>query len=355
MAAVHLTQTLDQTWPPFVLVLGLLLVGVAASSDGLFEAVGSHLARVPGNRLSLFASMMGLVAVVTVVLNLDTSVVFLTPILLHVARRRGVPETAFLYGAIFMSNSASLLLPGSNLTNLLVLAPEHVSGGHFAMRMLAPWVASVLVTFLVVALWRRRDLHGSQERPDPPMTLRPGLATVGVGAAVACMLAFANPALPVLALGLALAAWQVVARRLSTRETLRVVGPATLAGLFVAAVAIGMLARSWNVPSRLLGAAGPWGAAALGAGASATLNNLPAAVLLSPHAPAHPFALLLGLDIGPNLVVIGALSAMLWLRVARRERAAPSARTYSRLGLILTPLALGAGLVALWVATPGSF
>lgn len=351
----HLTQTLDQTWPPFVLVVGLVMVGVAASADGLFEAVGSHLARVPGNRLSLFASMMALVAVVTVVLNLDTSVVFLTPILLHVARRRAVPETAFLYGAVFMSNSASLLLPGSNLTNLLVLAPEHVSGGHFALRMLAPWATSVLVTFVVVALWRRRDLRGPQDQPDPPITLQPGLAMLGVVGAVACMLVLTNPALPVLVLGLALVSWQVGASRLSASNTLKIVSPTTLAGLFVAAVALGVIARSWAVPSRLLGAAGPWGAAALGAGGSAALNNLPAAMLLSSHAPPHPFALLVGLDIGPNLVVIGALSAVLWLRVARGERATPSARTYSRVGVVLTPLALSAALVALWLATPGSF
>ena len=352
---MNLVRTLDQTWPPFVLILGLLMIGVAASSEGLFEAVGSHLARLPGNRLSLFASMMALVAVVTVVLNLDTSVVFLTPILLHVARRRGVPETAFLYGAVFMSNSASLLLPGSNLTNLLVFAPEHLSGGHIALRMLGPWIVAVVVTFLVVALWRRDDLRGPQEQTDPPVTLQPGLTLVGVIAAVVCMVAFTNPALPVLVLGLVLVGWRVAARRLSLAETLRTSGPATLAGLFLAATAIGLLARSWSVPSRLLDGAGAWGGALLGAGAAATLNNLPATVLLSSHPPPHPFALLLGLDIGPNLVVIGALSAILWLRVARSEGAQPSARTYSRIGVVLTPLALAGAFGALWLFAPGSF
>jgi len=115
-----LSHTLAQTWPPFVLIAGLLLVGVVAASDRLFEAAGTLAARLPGGGLVLFTSLMALVIVVTVILNLDTSVVFLTPILLHAARRRHLGETAFLYGAVFMSNSASLLLPGSNLTNLLV-------------------------------------------------------------------------------------------------------------------------------------------------------------------------------------------------------------------------------------------
>ena len=63
-------------------------------------------------------------AVVTAVLNLDTAVVFMTPVLLHAARAAALPDGPFLYGAVFMANSASLLLPGSNLTNLIVLAHE---------------------------------------------------------------------------------------------------------------------------------------------------------------------------------------------------------------------------------------
>ncbi len=77
------------------------------------------LARLPGGSLPLYVVAMLLVAVVTVFLNLDTSVAFLTPVLVHLARRRGAGELRFLYGCVFMSNAASLLLPGSNLTNLL--------------------------------------------------------------------------------------------------------------------------------------------------------------------------------------------------------------------------------------------
>src|ERR1035441_7348740 len=148
-----IVHSLSQTWPPFVLIAGLLLIGAVAASDGLFEAAGATLARLPGGGLVLFASMMVLVASVTVVLNLDTSVVFLTPILLHAARHRRIDETAFLYGVVFMSNSASLLLPGSNLTNLLVVSHLHVSGSTFAAHMLPAWVAAVLVTLAVVIVW----------------------------------------------------------------------------------------------------------------------------------------------------------------------------------------------------------
>src|SRR5207248_6014468 len=121
-------------WPPFVLVAGLLLVGLVAVKDGLFEAAGAALSRLPGGAIVLYALLLGLVAVVTAILNLDTSVWFLTPVLVHAARSRGIGDRAFLYGAVFMSNSASLLLPGSNLTNLLVLSHERVAGATFAAR-----------------------------------------------------------------------------------------------------------------------------------------------------------------------------------------------------------------------------
>ena len=129
-----------QAWPPFVLVVGLLLIGAVAAEDGLFEAVG---VRIAGTRLGsrgLLVALLGLVAVVTAVLNLDTAVVFLTPVLVLAARRRGLDERPFLYGSVFMANAASLLLPGSNLTNLLVLRRDPVGGARFAASMAPSWL-----------------------------------------------------------------------------------------------------------------------------------------------------------------------------------------------------------------------
>src|SRR5690242_13599571 len=117
-----------QSWPPFVLVFGLLLVGRAAADEGLFEALGARLARARLGSRGLLLALLALVAVVTAVLNLDTAVVFLTPVLVHAARAREVDERPFLYGSVFMANAGSLLLPGSNLTNLLVLRDDPQSG-----------------------------------------------------------------------------------------------------------------------------------------------------------------------------------------------------------------------------------
>jgi len=119
-----------------VLVAGLLLIGEVAAADGLFEAVGAWLA---GSRLGsreFLVALLALVAIVTAVLNLDTAVVFLTPVLVHVTRRRTLDERPFLYGSVFMANSGSLLLPGSNLTNLLVLRASPAGAAAFATHML---------------------------------------------------------------------------------------------------------------------------------------------------------------------------------------------------------------------------
>lgn len=337
-----------QTWPPFVLVTGLLLIGAVAASDGLFEAIGRRLARLPGGGVVLFGSLMSLVAAVTVVLNLDTSVVFLTPILLHAARQRRIPETAFLYGAVFMSNSASLLLPGSNLTNLLVL-DGRANGGALAAHMLPAWVAAVVVTAVLLVVWRWRELRCRGQ--DGPFTLPIpwGLGLLGVLAATVLVLVLQSPALPVLGVGITAAAVQVARRRLAPAAVRTAVDVLTLSGLFLLAVALGTLARVWGAPGRLVASIGTWATAGLGAGMAALVNNLPAAVLLSSSPPPHVQALLVGLDLGPNLAVTGALSAILWMRVARREEAKPSALIYSRVGVVLVPLSMMASLLALQI------
>ncbi len=159
-----------QVWPAFVLVAGLLLVGLVADQDGLFAAAGHRLADLAPHPLVLFAGAAAMVAMVTAVLNLDTSVVFLTPVLVYAARRRGQGEVPLLVGCLLLSNAGSLLLPGSNLTNLIVLDHFHLSGGQYLLHMALPWVVSVVVTAGVVAIVERRSMRPrdeSTERDEP--------------------------------------------------------------------------------------------------------------------------------------------------------------------------------------------
>lgn len=342
-----LWAAIQQTWEPFFLVIGLLLIGHVASSDGLFEVAGAKLSRLRGGAVVLFVSMMLLVALVTATLNLDTSVVFLTPVLLHAARHRSLREDAFLYGSIFMANAASLLLLGSNLTNILVFARADVRGSTFARAMFVPWLVSIALTTLVVLIWRWRDLSTRADvevESAPRFAYGPGI--VGVVAAIVLMLAVSRPAIPVLVVALAVAAVDVAIRhRFSAGSLLRSANLPMVVGLFILATAVSVASRYWHVAEHLIGTAGTWQTAGIAAASSNLINNLPAAAMLSATFPAHPYSLLFGLNLGPNLSVVGALSSMLWLKVARREGATPSAWTFTKIGVIVTATTLVACLL----------
>ena len=342
-----------QDWAPFVLVSGLLLMGLVAGGDGLFDAAGRLVARSAKNGVSLLAASAVLVAVVTAVLNLDTAVLFLTPVLVVAARNRRTDELPFLYLAVFLANGASLLLPGSNLTNLIVVSARGGHGSSFAATMALPWVAAVVTVPLVLALFFRRSLARSES--DGIAVRRPplGAGLAGVAVAVVAMLVLpAGPmALTVVGAGVLCVAWRSVQGRLTLPDVARTVDVGVLSGLFGLAVALGVLGRSWDGPSRLLHHANSWETAGIGALASVLVNNLPAASLLAARAPAHGYALLIGLDLGPNLAVTGALSAVLWLQAARAVGARPSLARFSRLGLVVVPLSMAAALGALALMT----
>lgn len=337
-------DALGQAWPPFALVAGLLLIGMVAADDGLFEMAGAWVARLPGGTLTLFASSMALVALVTVLLTLDTSVVFLTPILVHTARRREVDEAPFVYGCVFMSNSASLLLPGSNLTNLIVLSQEHVAGGRFAAGMLPAWIAAVVVTGVVLALFFRVPVRDRRVTALEPVPSGIGLGAVAASVAVVVVLLLPSPALVVLVLGAVTAAAR--AGKGGGRDLVGMLNAPLLGGLFGIMVGLGAFARVWGGPAALMESANRVASAALGAGTSVVINNLPAAALLSSGLPAHARSLLIGLDAGPNLAVTGSLSAIFWLRVARASGSRVSAVRYSRIGIVIAPLAIAAALAA---------
>jgi arsenical pump membrane protein len=236
-----------------------------------------------------------------------------------------------------MSNSASTLLPGSNLTNMLVLHAAGGSGVERAGSMLPVWLVGCTLTGAVVAaaFWPRRTaapLRGAV----PQARIGPGAAASV--AAAGLVMALPNPALPILGLGLAAAA---------RRGRLRSIVTPWVPTLFVVSVVVGTMAHAYAAPWRAFGRLDPWTTAFAGAGAAVAVNNLPAAMLLSAGAPGHPAALLIGLDLGPNLAVTGSLSAVLWLRAARTAGAQPSLRTLSALGLALVPITLAGSLAVL--------
>jgi arsenical pump membrane protein len=370
------TAALEQSWPPFVLIAGLLLIGLVANRDGLFAWGGARLEALPGGGLALLGAALLLDAVVTAVLNLDTAVVFLTPVLVFAARRRRVAVEPFLYGCVFMANASSLFLPGSNLTNLLVLdAHGGGSGASFAAKMFPLAITAAVVTAIGIAVsfraGRSEPAAGGGEpraggEPAPPS--HPGARSTsvshrftqvdrdapapvlgaGVAAAVAAVvlvLVLQQPALAVLAVGLVATGLELARHRIDLATVWRVVGPPSLAAAFVLTVALGTLARHWDGPAELIAHASGPETAGLAAISTVFVNNLPSAALYSAHAVDHSRMLLLGLNVGPNLAVTGALSALLWFRAAREVDARPSLLEFSRRGIPLALVAMAAAIV----------
>ena len=334
----------SQDWPPFVLVTGLLLIGLVANHDGLFAAAGYSLSRLARSGTVLFAGAVVMIGLVTAVLNLDTSVAFLTPVLVYTARSRGGGEAPLLYGCLLLSNAGSLFLPGSNLTNLIVLGNLHLSGASFFSRMWAPALAAFLVTAIVVAFFERRALSLGPNEPDEAPRAAFGLGLVAIVAATTLIVLLSAPALPVVAIGVAAVGIRLATGNQTGHEVAEVLGMPVLVGLFGVAVALGTLGRQWSGPATLISHLDTWATAVVAAASSVLVNNLPAASLLAARVPGRPLSLLIGLDLGPNLFVTGSLAWLLWLRAARSAGARPSIAAASRIGCVAVPLSMAAAL-----------
>jgi arsenical pump membrane protein len=339
----------SQDWSPFVLVTGLLLVGLVANEDGLFEAAGNRLARLSKNGAVLFLGAALLIGAVTAVLNLDTSVAFLTPVLIYTARSRGGGEAPLLYGCLLLSNAGSLFLPGSNLTNLIVLGHSRPTGAGFISHMWAPATAALVVTALVIAVLEHRELRIEPSRIAASVkpTLGLGLAAVLVSAVLVLVLPAPDPAPAVLMVGVVVIVVRLIRGKDSVGHVFEVLSVPLLVGLFGIAVALGTIGRAWSFPSTLLSHLDVWSTAVVAAFSAVLFNNLPAASLLAAHAPTHPYALLIGLNLGPNLCITGSLAWLLWIRAARVAGARPSLMRASRLGMVAVPLSVLAALAVL--------
>ena len=281
----------------------------------------------------------------TAVLNLDTAVVFVTPIIVHAARQRDCDERPFLYGALFMANGASLLLPGSNLTNLIVLAHSRLSGAAFARDMALPWLAVVVLTIAFVAVVYRPKQRGRDGRAARAAAPRPRRGRDG-GRDGAHPRPRTTPRCR-------------CSRSGSSRLPCAGCGRMSLRRCCWASSRspwlLGTLARLWHGPglARRRSRRGGRGRPRCG---RERRDQQPARgePALGP-APPHPLPLLIGLNLGPNLAFTGSLSAYLWYRAARGAGAEPSLRLSSILGLALVPLTIAAALGALALVDAGAF
>ncbi|MGO9926198.1 MAG: SLC13 family permease [Mycobacterium sp.] len=349
-----------------VAFLGAVLVLAKLCDDeGLFEAAGAAIARGRVGSGRLLRRVFVIAATITAVLSLDAAVVLLTPVVLAAVRRLRTPVRPYAYATAHLANGASLLLPVSNLTNLLAFHQAHISFTKFTLVMALPWLAAVAILYAVFRLFFAGDLRVQPDPADLGPPPRPPvfvLVVVGLtlaGFAVAQSVGVA-PAWVALAGASVLAVRSLSHGRTSVVEIARSVHVSFL--VFVLALGVVVQAVMVNGTDRAMSAVLPSGSglpallaiAAIAAVLANVVNNLPATLVLlplvAPSGPVAILAVLIGVNIGPNLTYVGSLSNLLWRRVLRRHDVDAGVGEYTRLGLCTVPPALAAAVLALWAS-----
>lgn len=351
--------------PVVIFLATLLLLSGICDDEGLFGVFGDWMAHSsPGEPRMLLGRVFLLAAVTTAVLSLDATVVLLTPVVIGAAQSLRVRPRPHIFATAHLANSASLLLPISNLTNLLAFTAAGLSFTRFAALMAAPWAAVIITEYVLFRIVFRRDLSGrpagEPSRPTKriPVFVVAVLALTLAGFAVTSWCGL-SPAWAALAGATVLGAHSV---RHGT-STIRGMARSLNVPFLVFVLALGVVVQAVLVNgagaavSRLLptdtGLLSLLAIAAAAAVLANLVNNLPATlVILAPLAlggPAGILAALIGLNIGPNLTYVGSLSNLLWRRVLLRRGGAPSAAEFTAIGMLTAPICLVVAVVMLWV------
>jgi arsenical pump membrane protein len=367
---------------PVLAFLGaILVVGHSCQQDGLFSAAGARLAQASrGSPVRLLGGVFGLASATTVVLSLDTTVVLLTPVVHDTALRLRVRPKPHVYACTHLANSASLLLPVSNLTNLLAFSVAGLTLVQFGGLMAVPWLVAIAIEYLAFRWFFAADLAaggpatarvpcgqvpggrvpGRAAPPFPLFTLTTLAATLA--GFVITSFAGLNPAWAAAAGACVLAARALARGRETAGGLLRAVSVPFL--LFVLGLGIVVEAVVRNGLGEAISRVIPAGSslpallalASLAALLANLVNNLPAVlVLLSVLAnsgrlasPGPVLAVLIGVNIGPNLSYAGSLATLLWRRLLADRDHSTDLAEFTRLGLLTVPAGLALATVALW-------
>jgi arsenical pump membrane protein len=362
----HLHAEAERLVPVVGFLAAVLVLAHQCDEEGLFEACGAWMARTSaGQPRRLLVQVFVVGSLITAVLSLDATVVLLTPVVFATAARIGARPRPHVYACTHLANTASLLLPVSNLTNLLVFTTSGLSFTRFASLMALPWLVAVLTEFLVFSRFFATDLDAGAQAPksgqDAPFPVLALVVLAGTlaGFVVASFLGI-SPAWAAAAGAAVLAIRALVRRRTTAGAVVRAAGIPLLA--FVLALSIVVRAVVDNGLSGALGHLVPRDEsllsllvlAALAALLANVINNLPAVLVLLPLAvPAGAgsiLAVLIGVNIGPNLTYAGSLATLLWRRILHKHDTAVGIGEFTRLGLLTVPAALIPAVVALWAA-----
>jgi arsenical pump membrane protein len=365
------TTEARQLAPVIGFLAAILVLAQLCDDDGLFQVCGAWMARAGTGRPDakvarrLLVQVFVIASVTTAVLSLDATVVLLTPVVFATASRLDVRAKPQVYACTHLANSASLLLPVSNLTNLLAFAASGLAFPHFAALMALPWLAVIGTEYAVFSRFFAADLSvrpgrdradRAQDTPLPVFTLTVvALTLAGFAGASAAGL---NPAWAAFAGAAVLAVRALARRRAGPVSLVRAADVPFL--LFVLGLGIVVKAVVSNGLGTALAPLLPGGTslpallatAALAAALANVCNNLPAVLVLlplaAPSGAGAVLAVLLGANIGPNLTYTGSLATLLWRRILRDQGSAPELGEFTKLGLLTVPAGLLVAVLALW-------
>jgi arsenical pump membrane protein len=333
-------------------LVAMMVLAQACADEGVFDVLGGQVARLArGSSTRMLAWSVGLAAVVTTALSLDATVVLLTPVLVAASTHR-----SHAYASVRLANSGSTLLPVSNLTNLLVFGATGLSFVGFAWAMLPVWLVAIAAEYAVLTCWFRGELREPYARRAGEAYAVPLFPCAVVLVVLFALASGTTPWMSALA-GAILVGGYALVRRTTTWRELFEAANLPLAGLIL----LWALVVAWLGTTRV----GEWFDDAMPAGTSLgallltaliamvaanIVNNLPATLLLLPAAsaagPEAVLALLIGVNVGANLTLIGSLANLLWRQSS--ARALSSVREFHLLGLATTPAIVVVSTTVLW-------
>jgi arsenical pump membrane protein len=347
----------------YLFLTGMMLIAELARREGLFDwlaALAVEHARGSPQRLFLLVYAVG--TLVTILLSNDATAIVLTPAVYAATRAAGATPLPYLFICAFIANAASFVLPISNPANLVVFGERMPHLIEWLRQFGLPSIVSVVVTYAVLRLTQHRALNEERiekEVPKPHLSKGGLLTAYGIGAIGLVLLGASalnlQLGLPTFICGFVTVVIVLIFSRQSPWPILMGISWGVLplvAGLFVmveALIRAGVIAKlSGTLHSAVAQSAtkATWGVGIVTALADTIANNLPVGLIAgsiaaSDHLPASvTSAMLIGVDLGPNLSVTGSLATILWLTALRREGIEVSAWRFLMLGLLVMPPAL---------------
>ena len=356
----------------YLFLAGMMLLSELARAQGLFDWVAAHAVRAArGSPRRLFALIYVVGILVTAFLSNDATAVVLTPAVYAATRHARTEPLPYLLVCAFIANAASFLLPIANPANLVVYASHLPALGQWLWRFALPSLTAIIATYFVLRATQRTALEVTftTDVQVPKLTRGARLAACAIALTAAVLLwasATGRPlGPPTFAAGALTLCTAVLLDRRKPWHLIREVSWGVLplvAGLFVLVAGLGrtgLLGALGGELQRLAARSGHLAVFVAGgaiAVACNVMNNLPVALIARAMGALHGAslrdAMLIGVDLGPNLSVTGSLATILWLLTLRREKVRIDAPTFLKIGVLVMPPALLLALAAAALGHP---